>query len=195
MSAVIYGEIPAVEIKPSDAELSARLSMKRELIDPLVGAALCELSRAARIKFASVRIRVIDVRGDEVFLEGTSVRSAALAAYFSGVRETYLFAVTLGSEVDRLIMKKRALSLTDGFVYDAVASAMAEAACDALEDRIHKGEKTKNRFSPGYGDSPLSLQKDVLALLSADKLVGIKLLESLLMTPMKSITAFAAIIE
>ena len=91
-------------------------------------------------------------------------------------------------------MKKRALSVSEGFIYDAVCSAIAEAACDAAEKKICAGERTKNRFSPGYADCPLEAQKDIFGLISPDKYIGVKLLDSLLMSPMKSVSAFAAIL-
>ena len=45
------------------------------------------------------------------------------------------------------------------------------------------------RFSPGYGDLPLSVQPTVLAALDAQRRLGITLSSSLLMTPTKSVTA------
>ena len=45
------------------------------------------------------------------------------------------------------------------------------------------------RFSPGYGDLPLEVQKDVFRILECGVRIGISLNESLLMTPSKSVTA------
>ena len=45
------------------------------------------------------------------------------------------------------------------------------------------------RFSPGYGDFDLGAQRDILNVLNADKILGIKLGSNLLMTPKKTITA------
>ena len=49
------------------------------------------------------------------------------------------------------------------------------------------------RFSPGYGDVPLSLQRDVLAVLDAQRKLGITLSDTFFMTPCKSVTAFVGI--
>ena len=46
-----------------------------------------------------------------------------------------------------------------------------------------------DRFSPGYGDLPLTLQPGILAALDAGRRAGITLLPSLLMNPSKSVTA------
>ena len=81
------------------------------------------------------------------------------------------------------------------FVYDAVGSALAESVCDEAEKMIKKNLKCRPRFSPGYGDFPLSVQRDVLSLVNAERLVGITLTDTNLMLPQKSITAILGIRE
>ena len=49
------------------------------------------------------------------------------------------------------------------------------------------------RFSPGYGDLPLELQKDVFRVLDCPRKIGLSLNESLLMSPSKSVTAIIGI--
>lgn len=194
MNTVICGVISPSEIVLSDTELSARLAKPASIKDEYIRAVCDEIFEVANIRFVATRLQVICINGSAVDFDGFSVDSRSLSAYLCGCGQTYIFAVTLGSEVDRLIMKKKARSAADLFIFDAVASAVIEGACDAAEHKIHQGVKTKNRFSPGYADCPLSLQKDILSRLSADKYAGIKLLDSLLMSPMKSVSAFAAIL-
>ena len=56
-----------------------------------------------------------------------------------------------------------------------------------------KGNLLSPRYSPGYGDVPLSVQKDICRELDCAKTVGITLTESLLMIPEKSVTAVIGI--
>ena len=49
------------------------------------------------------------------------------------------------------------------------------------------------RFSPGYGDLPIEVQKDFLPLLDAERRLGITLSESCLMAPSKSVTAIIGV--
>lgn len=49
------------------------------------------------------------------------------------------------------------------------------------------------RFSPGYGDLPLSAQREIFAVLDCGKRIGLMLNDSLLMSPSKSVTAFVGI--
>lgn len=195
VNTVIFGRISQAELVLSDTELSARLMRTVKFSDDEIKSVSDEILGAANMRFAATKLKILGIDGDVVKLEGFSVTSSALAAYLSGREEAYIFVATLGSEVDRLIMKKRVKSAADAFIFDAVASALTEALCDAAEKKIHPKEKTKPRFSPGYADCPLSVQKDILNLLSADKYTGVKLLDSLLMSPMKSVSAFVAILS
>ena len=51
------------------------------------------------------------------------------------------------------------------------------------------GYNAHARFSPGYGDVPISVQKEFLDSLDAGRRMGILLSESYLMSPSKSVTA------
>ena len=51
------------------------------------------------------------------------------------------------------------------------------------------------RFSPGYGDAPLSASEDLIALLDATRRIGLSMTRSYMMTPIKSITALIGISE
>ena len=45
------------------------------------------------------------------------------------------------------------------------------------------------RFSPGYGDLPLSLQEELLSAVEAGKRIGLATTAGYMLTPMKSVTA------
>ncbi len=49
------------------------------------------------------------------------------------------------------------------------------------------------RFSPGYGDLSLEIQKNLLAYLDAHRRIGIELTENYLMIPQKSVTAILGV--
>lgn len=194
MNSIFRGSLLRSEISLSDSELSARLGRRISLDDEKIRAICSDVFAVSDIKFVATRLSLTKIEGGVKF-DGFSVNSEALRRYFEGSEESFLFILTLGVGVDRLIMKKKALSVSDGFLYDAVASAVAEAACDAAEKKICGAHSTKKRFSPGYADCPLDIQKKFFETLSADKYIGIKLLDSLLMSPMKSVSAFIAILS
>ncbi len=108
-----------------------------------------------------------------------------------------LFAVTVGQavhdEINELFDNKE---LALGSMLDSVASAGAEMAADAVERKylelLQKGNKVANsaavlRYSPGYCGWHVSGQKKLFEFLKPER-IGITLLESFLMTPLKSIS-------
>ena len=106
-------------------------------------------------------------------------------------------AVTLGPEVDRRILLAQKQDMLDGMVLDACASVRADALCDEVEGEIFRelreGEHPTMRFSPGYGDAPLTASADLIALLDATRRIGLAMTRSYMMTPIKSVTALIGI--
>ena len=125
---------------------------------------------------------------------GIHVTSGNLLKNLKGCSEIVMMAVTLGPAPDMLVRKAEVRDMMKAYIYQAVGAAMAEAWCDEINDRIvkeaaDKGLHARPRFSPGYGDFPLEVQKDFIKILEMPKKIGVTLSESLLMTPTKSITA------
>lgn len=57
------------------------------------------------------------------------------------------------------------------------------------------GGDTRPRFSPGYGDLPLALQRDIFHALDCARKIGLTLNDSLMMSPAKSVTAIIGITD
>ena len=51
----------------------------------------------------------------------------------------------------------------------------------------------KPRFSAGYGDFPLSAQKEIFGMLDCARQIGLTLNDSLLMSPTKSVTSIVGL--
>lgn len=125
-------------------------------------------------------------------------RSRNLAKNLKDCGEIVVFAATLGTGADHLIRRYSRLEMSKAVAMQAASAAMIEEYCDQvcrqlkqeLEDR---GAYLRPRFSPGYGDFPLACQPDLLNALEAGKRIGIKLTDSLLMMPSKSVTAVMGI--
>ena len=105
-----------------------------------------------------------------------------------------LMAVTLGSEIEDKLRKLNYTDVTSAVVYDACASAMVESACDFVEKKIKDIADNDNyhitsRFSPGYGDLDLDVQRDFIKVLSAGKKIGLHVTDTNILTPRKSVTA------
>ena len=136
--------------------------------------------------------------GEQVDFGFVNVESKELASNLEGCTETVIFGATIGIYTDRQIQKEQILSPVRALIYQAVGAAAVEAVCDDFNEWIRQKEKEKGRdicprFSPGYGDVSLSIQKNIVQELSLAKLAGITLTDSLLMIPEKSVTAIIGI--
>lgn len=124
-----------------------------------------------------------------------SLSSRQLARNLDGCSRVILFAATVGIGIDRLIAKYSHIAPSRALMLQAVGAERIEALCDAFCSDIEQemGTSLRPRFSPGYGDLPLECQKDIIALLDTPRKIGLSLHDSLLMSPTKSVTAFAGI--
>lgn len=137
----------------------------------------------------------VSVAGEICVFSEFSVQSQRLAANLKECESVILFAATVGHGIDRLIAKYGRISPTRALMLGAIGAERIEALCDAFCQDI-SNEKIitlKPRFSPGYGDLPLSAQKDIFNTLDCSKHIGLFLSDSLIMTPSKSVTAFAGV--
>lgn len=183
------------DIHINKSELAQRLKTPVGFENDVVTECENSIKRAAQPKCYVIEVCVKTDAPNKVALGTLEVYSKDLYKNLAGCKKAYIMAVTLGMEVDRLISSLRIVSPSKAFISDSVASAFAEAAADCVSDKLSINEKLRPRYSPGYGDLSLDVQKDVLNLLNADKLLGIKLGANLLMTPKKSITAIQGVID
>ena len=171
------------ELFPSRAELSARCRTPIGEIPPETKELFYEILSVA----TPAAVFAVGKRSDEL----TELLSLESEASLLG-QEIAFFAVTLGYGVDRLLEREQRRSLERAYLLDAVASAMVEAGADAAERAIRDGFpeiRFGRRYSPGYGKLPLSANTPLLSLLGADRRLGIRQSESLLMHPSKTVTA------
>lgn len=111
-----------------------------------------------------------------------------------------VFLCTAGKEIgirSRAAMKEG--DLLTGYLYDVIGSEIADAAADLMQESLKKamasgGRKITNRYSPGYCGWDVAEQHKLFQLLP-DNYCGIKLNDSALMNPEKSVSGFIGIGE
>lgn len=119
------------------------------------------------------------------------------AQMLADCRKACVLVCTLGAEFDGWVRKLQARDMARAVLLDALGSAYVEAGCDAAEDAIRArfpGKYLTDRFSPGYGDLPLSVQPMLMRLAGAAR-IGVTLTDSLLMNPQKSVTAVVGLAD
>lgn len=103
-----------------------------------------------------------------------------------------LLACTLGARFDNLLRAEQARDMAGAVILDACGSAWVEAGCDRAEKELAARMPDcflTDRFSPGYGDLPLSLQPEICSALDAQRRLGLHVTEHFLLNPSKSVTA------
>lgn len=167
-----------------------------ETVCALVEDCLREVDKVVSPRQVSVRVPV-KIASTKVSLGEMSVESQALSRHLQDCPEAFLFAATLGPGVDQLLRRYGRLQVSRAAVIQAVSAAVIEEWCDrcqqTLANNLSPEYSLRSRFSPGYGDLPLSFQQPLLTALQADRRIGIGLTDTLLMTPSKSVSAIIGI--
>lgn len=129
---------------------------------------------------------------------GLTLTGAMAERMLADCSQAVLLACTLGAGFEALLRAEQARSMARAAVLDACGSVWVEAGCDKAEGEISarfpKLYRT-DRFSPGYGDLPLALQKDICALLDASRRLGVQVTDSFLLNPSKTVTAVIGLSE
>ena len=137
----------------------------------------------------------IAVDGIAVSFGSFSCKSKALAKNLEGCTKAVVFAATIGLQFDRLVMAYSRTSPSKAVLLQGIGAERIEALCDIFNREISETHITHPRFSPGYGDLPLSVQRDIFTILNPERHIGLTLTDSLMMSPTKSVSAIIGIEE
>ena len=136
--------------------------------------------------------------GETVFIGDMQIKSKNLSGNLAQCDIAAVLAATLGIEADKLLQRYEVMNMAEASIAQACGAACIEAYCNLVQEEIRLDAQEKSgkqlfirpRFSPGYGDLPLDLQKDIFNALECTKRIGLTLAQSLFMYPTKSVTAF-----
>jgi hypothetical protein len=116
-----------------------------------------------------------------------------IAHHLKNAEGSILFICTagvgIGAKSQNLMAKG---DLIEGYILDTIGSVTVEAAIDKIQKSVEneliiEGVKITNRYSPGYCGWALKEQKQLFAFFP-NNLAGIKLSDSCLMDPIKSVS-------
>ncbi|MBQ7109136.1 MAG: methionine synthase [Clostridia bacterium] len=118
--------------------------------------------------------------------------------YLQGCDSCGILSATLGHEADNLIRRTQVTNMTEALIYDACATDLTEKVCDRAQREIEElakaeGKTIGTRFSPGYGDLDIGLQRDICSVLDTGRKIGMTHTDDFLLLPTKSVTAFVGI--
>ena len=146
--------------------------------------------REAQVEFTSEGVQLSDMT---VPLTGEDIRR-----HLQGCTRAVVFAATVSGEADKLIRQAEVRNMAEALAMDCLCSAAIEQVCNKAEEEIFSKVSAPYRtwrFSPGYGDLPISVQKPLLTMLNAQRRIGLTVTESCLLIPSKSVTAIIGISE
>jgi hypothetical protein len=207
-SVIIVKNLPAV---PEARQVYARMGFKPhkadipEAMKPLVIEAMAQGRDLVKPIACFCSHRILWPSGAEtrrperIEIESAfAIESEKAAVRMAGCSEIYLMAVTIGPELDARVSEiSHSGDMTRAFLLNAYGSEAAEALMESLNREIVRqveaqGLSTTKRYSPGYGDWPITAQTDLLGHLGAER-IGISLTESCLMIPEKSVSAIIGV--
>ena len=142
---------------------------------------------------------VLPVNTDgSITIGNARVQSQTIGKAIRHANEVILFAATVGAPFDRLIARYSRVEPSRALILQAIGAERVESLCNAFcvqmnTELNNTGKRLTRRVSPGYGDIPLALQKEIFAVLDCPRRIGLTLDQSLLMSPSKSVTAIVGI--
>lgn len=158
-------------------------------VDNLIDSCMEETLRVSEPRF-TYRIFSIDrqAKTPELVFTGQDV-----PLMLTDCDRVVLMAATLGNGLELAIRRAQVRDMARAVVLDCCGSAAIEAVCDAAEQEILAAVGASvyltDRFSPGYGDLPISLQDTFLRQVDAHKQIGLTVTATNILTPRKSVTA------
>ena len=175
----------------------AGIKTSTEQMDSIINSCIDELNGKLHYKvcYSEFPITIMD---NTINLGFATTTSTNLSDNLSNCKSIVVFAATIGIEIDRLIKRYSSITPSRAVILQAIGAERIESLCNAFNrditnEKQNLGFNTKPRFSPGYGDLDINLQRDILDCLKSPKMVGISLTNNLFMTPTKSVTAIIGI--
>lgn len=173
----------------------------REIVTELIEEILKEAQQICNIRAQYIIFDDIKFDKDNKSLELNNISFNIKNIIFGQIKKSdsvALFLCTAGEEIgilSRKAMKEK--DLMKGYLYDVVGSEIVEAAADMMQNELEKamlssGRKITNRYSPGYCGWDVAEQHKLFQLVP-DNFCGIRLTESALMDPVKSVSGVIGI--
>lgn len=167
-----------------------------EALRGLVARCDAELRKAVRPRWLSATVTLCPEE-DGVHLDnGLLLPGRDIKAHLAGCDRAVLLCATLGAQADRLIRAAQCTDPLQALALDCCASDLVEQLCDRAEAELQAsfpGCHFPYRYSPGYGDLPLSLNAGLLEALNAPIRLGLCATSSHILTPRKSVTAILGV--
>ena len=208
--------INSIPVKTDYHPIMVRLGYKKktaEVSDSFLSEVKSYINEAAfiiKLKASAERLRILEKDDKSVSLEFPAeyrnrengvfiIKSRSLAKFLKDSNEVLLMGITGGKEIMSTVEECQKDNMTKAVVIDAAAGEIVDDGLDYImslyrRNLVRESKKLlTKRFSPGYGDLGLEIQKTIYNILELNKL-EITLTKSFMMIPQKSVIAITGII-
>jgi Vitamin B12 dependent methionine synthase, activation domain len=140
---------------------------------------------------AAFRVGYVDEKAEDgVVIDGVSFRNRVLRRNLEGIGRVFPFVMTVGEAFDRII--DQTSDLLEKYLLDEIGNLALREACRLFEDHLRSTfalEKISCMTPGSLEDWPIEEQRTLFSLLlGVDSMLGVRLTESLLMIPRKSVS-------
>lgn len=173
----------------ADAEPDSNVSgIAEELIERLVPATI--------LRYMYRTVRAEKISSAVISLDGKEFRPGGIiCSYLDGMTSACVFVATAGKEFNEELQRiKSENDIVADFIADSIGSVLAELAVARLSEELKPEGIASLPYSPGYCGWDIKEQQEFFKLFPPEP-CGIKLSESSLMYPEKSVSGFAAMGE
>lgn len=177
------------ELRMPAAEITASLQKQLDAARQTAQSLMTPKAVYCTFKIKESTPAAVIVEDAPVFLTGSQIHNMlAPCSYVS------LLLVTIGCALEQTAEKTFSASPLRSYLLDAIGSTAAEACACSITMLLQQEMSVYNlipthRYSPGFGDWPLSSQKVIYTIVHAHEL-GVSLIEdSYLLMPQKSVSA------
>lgn len=186
-------------------EVLRYLGYKNQVLDKVTNALIDELMDEMRSLIKARYVyKFFNIRKEKdricILNSNFSIAGEDIRKHLDKSEVCILMAATLGNSVDEKIRYYEKISMTKALILDACATTAIEELCDRICEELEEVVQNENntltsRYSPGYGDLPIDIQKKFLAMLSAEKSIGLTASSNSILIPRKSVTAIVGVVK
>ena len=169
-------------------------------LETMLEACFFQAREQSRPRSAVSPLLPLERREGGLFAGPLPLDGSDIAAHLEGCTHAVLLGATLGAPLDALLRQTEVLDMAGAVMLDAAANVLVEGEADRTEEELRQrlrasGRYLTGRFSPGYGNFPLTVQRELIRLLDGPGRIGLTVSQSFIMNPRKSITAVLGVAE
>lgn len=193
----------SIDVSHIENVIGSEKGENREMVRDMIGDVLVNAAKICDIKAEYIICHEVSFNDELKSMRVNNIDfniGKIIRAQIRKSQSVAFFLCTAGNKIGELSRKlMHEKDFLTGYIYDIAGSEIVEAAADLIqaelrEQMVKENISITNRFSPGYCGWNVSEQQKLFSLIP-DNFCGIKLTDSSLMDPIKSVSGVIGIGE